>query len=170
MPSRNDNQANSQAGPHSWASLIARLFGFCVFLAAFSLPAVRAGASGQDATVLPGWKCASVALTETVALLGKSTTGRPSLAVVLVALSGWINPLVLLLLCCSFFRALLVLRRVLAVLVVLCMAATWTFFALQNVTPLVGHYVWIAGALLILVPAALGGPRRTAGDAIAEQP
>lgn len=160
MPLRNENQARPQTNP--WISRITRLIGVCVFVAAFSLPAIRAGAPGQDAIMLPGWKCASLALTETVALLGKSTTGRPSLEVVLVVLSGWINPLVLLLLCFSFSRALLALRRVLAVLVILCMAATWAFFALQKVIPLIGHFLWIAGAFLILVPAVMGRTGKTA--------
>jgi hypothetical protein len=46
------------------------------------------------------------------------------------------------------------------VLIVLCMAATWWFFALQKVTPLIGHWLWIAGAVLVLLPEAM--PRRRA--------
>jgi hypothetical protein len=46
------------------------------------------------------------------------------------------------------------------VLVILCMAATWTFFAEETLAPLIGHYLWIAGALLIVLPDAL--PRRGA--------
>jgi hypothetical protein len=157
MPSRNDSQARSRI---SW---IVRLLGFCVFAAAFFLPAVRAGGSNPEAVEFPGWKCASVALTETVALVGKSGVERPSFEVLLVILSGWINPLVLLVLCFSFWQGLPVVRRVLAVLVLLCMAATWTFFSMQKVTPLIGHYLWIAGALLILLPEALSpGARKAA--------
>ncbi len=151
MPLRNGSQAHSRTG---WIVL---LLGFCVFVVAFFLPAVRAGATGPEAVVFPGWKCASVALTETIALVGKSGVEKPSFAVLLVIFSGWINPLVLLLLCFSFWQGLLVARRVLAVLILLCMAATWAFFALQKVTPLVGHFLWIAGALLILIAAVTGG-------------
>lgn len=149
-----------------WIASAARFVGLCIFVAGFFLPAVRAGAPGPDAVVFSGWKCASVALTETVALFGKSNSGVPSLEVLLVAVSGWINPLVLLLLACSFAQSLTILRRILAVLILLCMAATWTFFAIQRVAPLAGHYFWIAGALMILAAEAVGGwPRRAARPA-----
>jgi hypothetical protein len=41
------------------------------------------------------------------------------------------------------------------VVILLCMGATWSFFALQKVTPLTGHYLWIAGALVILLPEVI---------------
>jgi hypothetical protein len=158
MPLRSWSEA------HRGTFSIVRLLGFCLFVAAFFLPAVRSGPAGSDATVFPGWKCASIALTETVSLFGKSVTGPPSIEVLLVVLSGWINPLAVLLLCFSFSRGFVVLRRVLAAMIVLCMAATWTFFALQKLSPLAGHFLWIAGALLILVPAAIaGGPKLGGG-------
>jgi hypothetical protein len=155
MPAQNGSQARSQTGSKiGWA---VQLFGLCVFIVAFFVPAVRAGGAGPEAVVFPGWKCASVALTETMALVGKSGVEKPSFEVLLVIFSGWINPLVLLLFILSFWGTLLALRRVLAVIVLLCMAATWTFFAVQNVKPLVGHFLWIAGALLVLFSAAIGG-------------
>jgi hypothetical protein len=162
MPLRNERKAIH------WILWAVRLVGFCLFVLAFFLPAIRAG-QGASAVVFPGWKCASVALTETVALVGKSGVESPSFEVLLVIFSGWINPLVLLLLGFSFSEALL-LRRILAVLVLLCMAATWTFFALQKVTPLIGHFLWIAGALLILVPALIRVRGRLPGGPIAEKP
>lgn len=141
--------------------------GLCIFALAFLQPAVRAG-EGTSAIVFSGWKCASIALTETVALVGKSASESPSFEVVLVAMSGWINPLVLLIFLCSFSRVLLVLRRILALLVLLCMAATWTFFHMQKVTPLFGHFLWIAGALMVSVPAVMGGwPKPAQRDAAA---
>jgi hypothetical protein len=70
-------------------------------------------------------------------------------------MSGWINPLIVLVLLASFSRRLLMARRVMGVVVLVCMAATWTFFAQQKLVPLLGHFLWIAGALLILLPEAL---------------
>lgn len=156
MPTQNGSQAPS------WIGWVVRLFGLCVFVVAFFLPAVRAGSPGSEAVVFPGWKCASVALTETVALVGKSGVEKPSFEVLLVIFSGWINPLVLLLFVLSFWPTLLAVRRVLAVIVLLCMAATWTFFAVQKVTPLMGHFVWIAGALLVLLSAVIGERQKAA--------
>jgi hypothetical protein len=155
MPAQNGSQARSQTG--SKVGWTIRLLGLCVFAVGFFLPAVRAGGPGSEAVVFPGWKCASVALTETVALVGKSGVEKPSFEVLLVIFSGWINPLVLLLFVLSLWPALLLLRRVLAVIVLLCMAATWTFFAVHKVTPLAGHFFWIAGALLVAAAAVTGG-------------
>lgn len=154
MPAQYGSQARSQTGSKiGWA---VRLLGLCIFVVAFFVPAVRAGSPGSEAVVFPGWKCASVALTETVALVGKTGVEKPSFEVLLVIFSGWINPLVLLLFVLSIWRGLLALRRVLAVIVLLCMAATWIFFAVQKVTPLIGHFLWIAGALLVLLSAVIG--------------
>ncbi len=160
-------RGGSQISP--WILWAARILGLCIFALAFFQPAVRAG-GGASATVLPGWKCASVALTETMALVGKSGIEKPSFEVLLVIFSGWINPLVLLLLLFSFWRVLLLLRRILATAVVLCMAATWTFFAIQKVTPLLGHMLWIAGALLVLVPGVIGGRQKVSGGGPANEP
>jgi hypothetical protein len=159
MPLRSWSEA------HRGTLLIVRLLGFCLFVAAFFLPAVRSGPVGPEATVFPGWKCASIALGETVALFGKSVSGPPSFEVLLVVLSGWINPLALLLMCFGFSRGFAILRRVLAAMILLCMAATWNFFALQKLSPLAGHFLWIAGALLILIPAAIPGGQKLVGGA-----
>jgi hypothetical protein len=144
---------HTSSAVNRWIGWVLRIVGLGVFVLAFFLPAVSAGAPGAEATIFPGWKCASIALSETVGLFGKSAS--PSLALVLVVFSGWMNPLVGLILLSSFFSVLRTLRRVLGILVILCMAATWTFFVLQKVTPLMGHWLWIAGALLILAPDAL---------------
>jgi hypothetical protein len=156
MPSQNGNQGSR------WVLWAVGFLGLCIFAFAFLQPAVRAG-EGTSVIVFPGWKCASIALTETVALFGKSSSGPPSFEVVLVAMSGWINPLVLLLFLSSFWRVLLLLRRILAVLVLVCMAATWTFFHMQKVTPLVGHFLWIVGALLVLLPTVIDGWSKSGG-------
>lgn len=157
MRSQSENQ------PSRWILWVVGFLGLCIFAFAFLQPAVRAG-EGTSAIVFPGWKCASVALTETMALVGKSGLEKPSFEVLLVIFSGWINPLVLLLFLSSFWRVLLVLRRILAVTVLLCMVATWTFFHMQKVTPLMGHFLWIAGALLVLAPAVIGGRPKPAGQ------
>ncbi|MGA7342307.1 MAG: hypothetical protein WBE72_24635 [Terracidiphilus sp.] len=111
-----------------------------------------------------------MALTETFALFGKSVTGPPPLGALLVAMSGWINPLILLLLALSFSRRLLVLRRVVGAIILLCMAATWTFFALEKLTPLVGHLLWVAGALLIVAPGAVSQRRKPSGGELPSEP
>src|ERR1017187_1210646 len=41
-------------------------------------------------------------------------------------------------------------RRIVATAVVAFMVATWIYFALMPLVPLVGHVLWIVGALMIL--------------------
>jgi hypothetical protein len=141
-----------------WGVLASRILGLGIFVLAFFLAAVRLGAAADSsAAVFPGWKCASLALNETVALFGKSVKGPPPIQALLMAMSGWINPLIMIDLVLSFWRGALVVRRIVGVLVILCMAATWIFFVAEKLTPLIGHFLWIAGALLILLPDALPG-------------
>jgi hypothetical protein len=146
-----------------WGVLISRLVGLSLFVWAFFLPAVRNGAAGDPAAaVFPGWKCASVALNLTMTLFGKAVKGAPPITACLAAMSGWINPLIVIVLVLSFWRKALWVRRIVGVLVILCMAATWIFFAKESLTPLIGHFLWIAGALLIVIPDALPA-RKTKG-------
>jgi len=147
--------SGSAGGGSGWVAWMCRIFGLCIFVAAFFLPAVRSGAAGPDAVIFPGWKCASVALSMTTALFGKSVSGGPSTAVFLVAMSGWINPLIVLFLLLCVAARLRAARVIVAVVILLCMGATWWFFALQKVTPLMGHFLWIGGALVILLSELL---------------
>jgi hypothetical protein len=71
-------------------------------------------------------------------------------------LSGWVNPLVLLYLVFSIWRRFVRIRRVLAAAVVVCIMATWVFFFKSAMIPLVGHFVWVAGGLMILAGEVAG--------------
>jgi hypothetical protein len=132
------------AGPRTL--LIARILGYLVFLAAFFLPAVRQvttpGAGVPE--VYKGWFCAWITIINT--LNRESWQSKESLAI----LSGWINPLMLLYVGFLFSRRLRTARRVIAVIILLFMIATWTYFALAPLVPLIGHVLWIVGILLIV--------------------
>jgi hypothetical protein len=139
-----------------WGVLASRLLGLAIFVLAFFLPAVRNGAaSDASAVVYIGYKCATLALSETASLFGKAVQGRPPLEAYLLAVSGWLNPLILIDLALSPWRKALPVRRVVGAMVVLCMVAAWWFFARMSLTPLRGHFLWIAGALLIILPDVL---------------
>jgi hypothetical protein len=146
-------------------ALVLRVLGLCIFVAAFFLPACRLGAPGPGEVVFPGWKCASLALSETMSLFGKSVSGAPPFQALLVVMSGWINPLTVLVLLTSFSRRLLIARRVMGIVIFICMAATWTFFVQQKLSPLAGHVLWIAGALAVLVPDFLPCRSIASGEA-----
>jgi hypothetical protein len=152
------------SGGVRWGVLATRLVGLSIFVLAFFLAAVRLGAAGDPtASVFSGWKCASLALNETVALFGNSVKGAPPMAACLMAASGWLNPLIGIDLLLSLWRGALVVRRIVGVLVLVCMAATWIFFVEEKLSPLLGHFLWIAGALLIPLPDVL--PARSAKGA-----
>jgi hypothetical protein len=144
---------------HRWIVPTLRILGLAIFILAFFEPAVRAG----ESTVLPGWKCATIATTESMTIFGNPGKGQHQFIEYLVAFSGWINPLVVLVILASPVRVLLVVRRIFAVIAVLCMAGTWAVFAQQHIVPLTGHFLWIAGALLVIIPDAF--PSRPRGSA-----
>jgi len=127
--------------------LIARLLGFCVYVWAFFLPAVREVATpGGDAPeMLKGSRCALFTLINT--LKPEMWHSKYFLAV----LSGWINPLLVLYLIFLLFPVFRWPRRIVAAIIVAFMIGTWVFFALYPLVPLVGHFLWIAGILMILV-------------------
>ena len=74
----------------------------------------------------------------------------------LAVLSGWINPLIVIYLAFNFFSRFARVRRYLAAAVLVCMVATWAFFFVANLVPLIAHFMWIAGALMILAGEVVG--------------
>lgn len=145
-----------ESGGVRWGVLVSRLLGLAIFVLAFFLSGVRSGPAGDlTAIVYPGYKCATLALSETATLFGNTVQGHAPLPAYMLAVSGWLNPLIAIDLLLSLFRKALLPRRLVGGLVIVCMAATWTFFVEQTLTPLVGHFLWILGALLIVLPDAL---------------
>ncbi len=71
-------------------------------------------------------------------------------------MSGWINPFVLLYIGLSLAPKFARLRRFLAMAILVCMVATWIFFAIDKMIPMIGHVLWIVGALMILVAEVAG--------------
>ena len=125
-----------------------RVVGFLLYTMAFLLPAVResvpAGATVPPSQIYKGWFCALVTLMNT---FGKDVWQSKDF---LAVLSGWINPLILIYLVLLLVHNLNWQRRLVAALIVAFMFATWIYFALAPLVPLVGHYLWIVGALMIL--------------------
>jgi hypothetical protein len=148
--------SESGSGGVRWGVLACRMLGLAIFVVAFFLSAVRSGPPGDfTAIVYPGYKCAMLALSETASLFGKTVSGRPPLPAYMLAISGWLNPLIVIDLALSFWRGALLARRIVLGLAIVCMAAAWTFFVEETLAPLIGHFLWVAGALLIVVPDAL---------------
>ncbi len=122
-----------------------RIIGIAVFAIAFFLPAL--GLSAHDANPLLGWKCASIAFS-----MPFSHESTFDIDLFLVMLSGWLNVFVGLYLLSSFFSKLRLVRWALIAFSLVSMISTWVFFGRQHYHPLIGHFLWIAGALIIMLP------------------
>jgi hypothetical protein len=146
--------ALNAVNPPRWIVAVIRLAGLAIFALAFLQPAVQ-----REQSTYAGWKCASVATSFAQNLIMHPGAHHESFEF-LAALSGLINPLVILVILASPICAMLIIRRIFAVVIVLCMISTWVLFSQQHISPLAGHIMWVAGALLVVVPDAFRRRRR----------
>ena len=127
-----------------------RSLGFCLFVAAFFLPACRDMAlEAGAANTFTGWECAQAALVISAEM---ETYQSPFL---LAAVGGWVNPILPLYLAATFAPRLRAIRRAVAIAIPLCVVAVWIFFAIVDLVPMIGHYLWVAGIFLTLLPEVL---------------
>lgn len=132
-------------------SWLVRIAALVIFAVSFALPALRLGAE-PPASQIPGWTCAAFASIVGPKALVQSIGQSIRFEDVLTVIGGLVNYFFLAILVLSFWRRLVRTRLVLGALMIPCFIATWMFFASQKFTPLAGHYLWIAGAILIVVP------------------
>jgi hypothetical protein len=144
--------SHCEPGKCRCAVWITRVLGFCIYVAAFFLPAVSEVATpgGDPPMVLRGSRCAWITVVNS--LNPQIWHSKYSLAI----LSGWINPLMALYLLLLIFPVLIWPRRIVAVAMLAFLIGTWAFFYIYPLVPLVGHFLWVAGILLILVGEARG--------------
>jgi len=148
---------------------LVRIIALVVFGVSFALPAVRLSGGGPDASPIPGWTCAVFASILGPKSLVQSIGQGVRTEDVLIVVSGLVNYLFLAIVVLSFWRRLVRTRLVTGALMLACFVATWVYFATSHTAPLVGHYLWFGGAMLILVPdLAYFFSRREAGAAVQE--
>lgn len=140
---------------------VLRIAGLALFVAAFFLPAVRNGEAGPGSGPILGWVCAMFAgaASASIAHPVSAWQGKDLAGALCLMLSGWVNPLVLIYLLLSLWSKLVRARRIVAVAILICLVAAWVFFAKAPMVPLIGHFLWVGGALLILFGEVV--PRRT---------
>lgn len=131
---------------------LVRIVALIVFGVSFALPAIRMGTGASPQNQMAGWMCAVVASITAPKAMVQSLGQGVRIEEYLITVSGLINYLFLAILVLSFWRRLVRTRLVLGAIMDACIIATWIFFASSKITPLAGHYVWIAGAILIVVP------------------
>jgi hypothetical protein len=66
--------------------------------------------------------------------------------------SGWISPLVLAYLIPSLFRWSPRFTRTLSIAIPVLMIAPFIAFSIERIVPVWGHFVWLAGTLLVVTP------------------
>jgi len=110
---------------------------------------------------MAGWMCAVVASGMALKAFFAAVGHGLNRDAILLPMSGLVNYFFLLILVLSIWRRLVRTRLVFGVLVLLCFAATWAFFSTNEITPLSGHYLWVAGAILLLVPDVMSVFRGT---------
>ena len=140
---------------------IVRAVGILLFAVAFFLPAVRDAhtVTGSGAAPMTGWMCATVAGSASAGILHLFAPGgqaKETAGILCLILSGWVNPLVLLYLLFCIWRKFVRIRRVLAIAILICFAATAFFLFKAPMIPLIGHFLWVAGALMILSGEVVG--------------
>lgn len=102
---------------------------------------------------MTGWMCATVAGSASAGMLylfAPGWHGKEIPGFICITLSGWVNPLMLMYLMFSIWRKFVRIRRALAMAILVCFAAAWLLFFKAPMIPLIGHFVWVAGALMIL--------------------
>ncbi len=131
---------------------LVRIIALIVFAGSFALPAIRPPASGSAVQPIPGWTCALFASVTGPKALVQSLGQNIPTDDVLVVVAGLANYLFLAVLMLAIWPRLVRTRLIAGVLMLPCFIASWMFFSSQKITPLAGHCLWIAGAILILVP------------------
>jgi hypothetical protein len=130
-----------------------RIAGLAAFAVAFFLPAVR-----ERSNVYEGWQCAAITLGSVIhPFEGLSVHVRAVdvLAGIPFILDGWVNPLMAAYLIMLMFRGFLRTRRVLSCAILVCLISCWVVIG-TGLVPLIGHFLWAGGILLILSPEFLG--------------
>ena len=146
--------------------VLCQILGFLIFATAFFLPAITLDKDTFDHSfpvgwpagvpfspwdnsrdIAQGWYCAQFAFR-----VPFDFDNYKFPETLLVTLSGWTNLLVLTYLGFSFLPKFVKTRRFLAMAIPLCLIATWLYFAIGPIYPLIGHSMWIVGAFMIIAP------------------
>jgi hypothetical protein len=123
--------------------------GFCIYVAAFLLPAIQPPGAGPATNTVTGWVCALFALAPMAALVRGQWEGVQHEVLLLVA-SGLVNPFLLVYLVMRIWPRLVKTRCVFAVLVLAGIVSSWIYMGKSSFKPMIGHYLWVAGIFIIL--------------------
>jgi hypothetical protein len=142
--------SESTAPPRKLSLLaIVRLLGVTLFVVAFFLPAVNGQQLGDSP--LSGLQCAWITIVIATASVTRESGGAAS-DIVMIVLSAIASPLAATLGVLALLGKAPRARLWLTPLLPICLIAASVFVAHSKMHPLIGHYVWTAGALLMTAP------------------
>jgi len=131
--------------------LLITIVGLCLLVPAFFLPAVRH--SGPQPG--PGWACAVMATGSLVGIFnGSIASATPDILCLMV--SGLVNPSLLIYFIFCLWPKLVWVRLGLAIVILAGIATSWRFFYYAHLTPTIGHFLWVAGIVVILAGELVG--------------
>ena len=133
------------------------LIGLALYGASFALPAVS---SKNAIGAVPGYLCAWVTLMVPWGHDGMNVLHDTPLVYFAILLSGWTNPVFLIATALMFTKRWQGVASVFRVLCVVLIPFSWYVLYQQKLIPRPGHYLWIAGMLLVLLSNELTGVRR----------
>jgi len=135
---------------------LARIIGLCLFAVAFFLPAVKDSDRGIS---YGGWYCAAITLAQSMPWANRGIDLNGFVRGIPFLIDGWVNPLVIIYLAFVAlhlanveFRGSKRVRRVVIYSALICVIDCWVVMAVCDLVPLVGHFLWIGGILLMITP------------------
>jgi len=147
---------------------IGKVVGIALFVIAFLFPAVHEGSSEYR-----GFECAYITATTALGMIlsrGGSPSSAEQLFDLAIIVSGAISPLIVM----SFFFRSPGVRRVFAIAVFVLMIAPCIVFGMSReqsgfgsseaIRPLIGHYFWMIGGVLIFAPELVGICRKSRSE------
>lgn len=138
---------------------LARIMGFCFFAVAFFLPSVKESDRNINHD---GWDCATITLAQSMPWANKGINLSGFVRGIPFLIDGWVNPLVIIYLVLVMFpmanvkfRSSTRVRRLVAYAILICILDCWVVMLACQLVPLIGHFLWIGGILLMISPEFL---------------
>ena len=119
--------------------------GLLLYVVSFFLVAV--GYSGVPSGVVRGYACAEISL---ISPLTEASSFNKPFEYVSLLISGWINLVFVTGLCFTFSKLYRQVPAIFGIVIVLMIPFPWVVFHHEALYPREGHFVWIAGMLLVL--------------------
>jgi hypothetical protein len=139
-----------------WIRWIALFAGIGMFVASFTLPAVKESSASPGSAGISGYKIATLALVIPWGQ-GRELLKHSPLQYFCILFSGWINPLFLVSLLLVLIKPRWQLANWLRYIVTFMFVCCWVVFFQIHLDPQQGYFLWMFGILLALYSSLFSG-------------